>query len=220
MTARILLIFLKDLRRLWPNVLSFWAITAGVAELDTRLAGRLDWNSHAFLNSAQLLTWLACWLLVVSLVQQDRLVGHEQFWLTRPFAWQELLTAKASFLATLVGVPFWVCHRALWPSGPLSHQVPFLCLLLPAVAFAAVTCNLGQSILGFAVMVVALVAISPSTAKWRLTDPNWHLPAAASVLVVVVATAVILLQYSRRRETLARSILLAGAAGLAVLMRF
>jgi hypothetical protein len=213
MIARITLIFRKDLHRLWPYVLGLWAITACGVAIDAAYYDQFGMGGHYLFNLIPLLEWTACWVLVVLLIQQERLVGHDPYWLARPIAWQDLLSAKALFIVAAV-VPVWICHRALWFSGDLSSVAQFtLLLVLPAAAFACVTSNLGQSVLGFAATVLALSVLAPMAMFW----PG-HTSAADAIVAAAVSLAVILLQYSRRRENLARAILLAGIAALVVSM--
>jgi hypothetical protein len=213
MIASVLLIFRKDVRRLWPNVLAFWAVMAGATALSCINSDRFRWSRNNLLPSAVPLQWLACWLLVVLLIQQERLVGHEQYWLTRPFSWKALLAAKTLFLATMVGPPLWICNILV--RDRLLQPIPLtVFLILPAVAFAAVTSNLGQALLAFVGTAFVLTVLSPQIERLRA---DRLVPA---LLVALLSLAVILFQYSSRRETLARSLLLAGAAGLLILTRF
>ena len=215
MIARILTILRKDVRRLWPNVLVFWAVMVSVAVLNATLSPKLAWNDRDFLESLPPLQWLACVLLVVQLVQQERLAGHDQYWLARPISWPELLAAKAIFLAALVNLRVWICQCAIWPAEPWSHQVPLTVFaVLPAAAFAAVTRHLGQSIICFFAVIVTLAGFAPAILNF--TRP----PEPAAAIIAIVCGAVILLQYSRRQEVLARSVLVAGAAGLVLLSAF
>ena len=142
-------------------------------------------------------------------------MGHEQYWLARPFAWKEVLAAKALFLATMVSLPLWIC-AALYPDPSLQPAPLTAFLILPALAFGTVTRNLGQSLLAFVGTYLALTALSS-----RQIDEWWlNAPLAPALFVAAVAIAVVLLQYSRRREVLAQCIVLAGATGLVVAMRF
>jgi hypothetical protein len=214
MIARILFIFRKDLRRLWPYVVGLWAITACGVAIDAAYYDQFGLGGHYLLNAIPLLEWTACWVVVVLLIQQERLVGHDPYWLARPIAWQELLAAKALFIVA-AGVPVWICHRTLWFSNDLSSVAQFtMFLVLPAAAFACVTSNLGQSVLAFIGAFSAVAILSPWLRIWL------NLPMTPAIVAAAVSLTVILLQYSHRRETLARAILLAGIAALVVSMRF
>lgn len=216
MIARVLVIFRKDARRLWPYVLMFWVVMFGGTALNERFAREIDWSGRDLLRALPFLQWLACWLLVVLLIQQEQLVGHEQYWLARPIAWQEMVAAKALFLVTMLYAPISICHQALW--GNLLPDQGFVTafMILPAAAFAAVTRNLGQAVLALIGAFMAVAILSSSTLNSRAPG----LLSGLALYIAPVTIAVILLQYSRRREVLARCILVAGVAGLVVSMRF
>src|SRR5580692_10405789 len=110
MIARILTILGKDIRRLWPYVLVFWGAMVSVAVVGP-LTARQDFLARELLEALTPLEWIACVLVIVSLIHQERLVGHEQYWLARPIAWPELVAAKAIFLAALVNLPVWICQH-------------------------------------------------------------------------------------------------------------
>src|SRR5580692_8734318 len=113
MIARILGIFRKDLRRLWANVVLFWYIMAMSAIVASITPDRLDVRtSLPIATCLRVLQVLACLVLIVLLIQQERLVGDRQYWLARPFGWKELLGAKALFLITTVNVPLMIYHCA------------------------------------------------------------------------------------------------------------
>jgi len=61
-----------------------------------------------------LLAPLACWVLAVTLIHEERLIGDEQYWLTRPYTWKDLVAAKALFLVVFVNVPLFVCQSRRW----------------------------------------------------------------------------------------------------------
>ena len=71
--SRALRIFRKDARRLWPQTLAFWSLLIAVA---------VSVPSYGFvsLTTAQgvlrLLEPLACWVLVICLIHEERLIGH------------------------------------------------------------------------------------------------------------------------------------------------
>jgi hypothetical protein len=179
---------------------------------------------------------LACVVLITLLIQQERLVGHRQYWLTRPFGWKELLGAKALFLITMVNVPIVIYHCAqltvagintmYWFSELCWRQELFTAfLILPSAAVAAVASNLGQAILSSIGTFLTLAAVADIVRDkglwlWLIFDEvhHWGAPLAPVLVVAAAATGVILLQYSSRQEVLARCILLSGAAGLIVWM--
>jgi len=85
---RILGIFRKDVRHLWPQALLFWAVLG----IPAAMHHLVNWLSAD--RMALLLQPLACWLLVVSVIHGETLVGHQQYWLTRPYSRKHLMAAK------------------------------------------------------------------------------------------------------------------------------
>jgi hypothetical protein len=53
---------------------------------------------------------LAQWFLVISVVQEDRLAGDRQFWITRPYSWKSLLLAKLLFVLLFLSLPELLDH--------------------------------------------------------------------------------------------------------------
>src|ERR1019366_7193189 len=168
--SRVLTIFMKDVRHLWPQVLVFLAIAALAVVTDPALLVRT--GTHRFEYLAKILEPVACWVLIVAVIHEERLIGHEQYWLTRPYTWKNLVAAKALFLAVFVSLPLLVCQYTIlaatngsvplnWIAALLWHQV-FLAIfvILPAVALAVVTASLGQVLLGVIVSVPLFVISS------------------------------------------------------------
>jgi hypothetical protein len=227
---RILAIFLKDVRHLWPQALLFWAVLAVAAAIDPLPDGRrIGTLMHQLLP---LLQPLACWLLVVSAIHEEKLIGHEQYWLARPYSWKHLITAKCMFLLVCVNLPLVVCQFATlaalgisplaWLPALLWRQVFFaIFFVLTAAALAAATRNLGEVLLAGILLCVTLAAGFSFSLLILGRSPDWGglgwIRDCATALVVAAGAAVALaLQYSRRRTVLARATL----AGTAVLTMF
>ena len=49
-------------------------------------------------------------MLIVAVIHEERLIGHEQYWLTRPYTWKNLVAAKALFPVVFVSLPLFVCQ--------------------------------------------------------------------------------------------------------------
>ena len=58
---------------------------------------------------------LGCMYLGVSVVQQERVPGDRQYWLTRPYDWRCLLAAKNAFLLIFLAPP--LIAAKTWPFG-------------------------------------------------------------------------------------------------------
>jgi hypothetical protein len=217
--SRVVTIFLKDVRHLWPQVLVFFATAAlAVVTEPTLQVSRYYFVEHW----APILEAVACWVLIVTVIHEERLIGHEQYWLTRPYTWKNLVAAKALFLAIFVSLPLLVCQYTIlaaidnvpphWIAALLWHQV-FLAIfvILPAAAFAAVTANLAQVIL-------CVVVSFPVFLGWRYlfhaSDWNglaWIRTCSAALVILGGVAAVVILQYTRRRTGIARIVVAATA---------
>jgi hypothetical protein len=172
----------------------------------------------------QLLAPLACWFLAVTLIHEERLIGDEQYWLTRPYSWKDLVAAKALFLVVFVNAPLFLCQFAAvaaaglspweWLSALLWRQVFFsIFFIMPAVALGAVTRNLGQVVLTGVVILTAGQALSGNQfPDWGGFD--WIRDCGAALVMAVGTAAAVVLQYTRRRTALARG-MVAGTLVLA-----
>ena len=221
--SRILAIFRKDARHLWLHIALYAALMALAALLDPTYTHN-EPSAYAPLSS---LLPLACWVLVVSVIHEEKLPGNRQYWLTRPIPWRELLAAKALFVTAFVNAPLLLCHVAVWWALgiPVTAHVPELLwkqvfftafYILPVAALAAMTRNIGQVILG-GLAIVAPWALGEQMifARYRLSwgGQEW-LPASAVAAVLACGiSAVLLVQYAGRRTVLSR--MLAGAVALA-----
>ena len=220
--SRVLTIFRKDVRHLWPQVLMFFAIAALAVVTDPALR----MGNHRFEYLAPILEPVACWVLIVAVIHEERLIGHEQYWLTRPYTWKNLVAAKALFLAVFVSLPLFVCQCIIlvatgleplqWLSALLWRQVFFaIFMILPAVAFAAVTANLAQVLLCVVVSFPFLAASSNLTYASDWGGLAWIRTCATALVVLGGVAAVVTLQYTRRRTGLAR-VVVAATLALAV----
>ena len=207
---RVLTIFLKDARHLWLQVLMFFATVALAVVTDPAL------GAHRFEYLAKILEPVACWVLIVAVIHEERLIGHEQYWLTRPYTWKNLVAAKALFLVVFVSLPLFVCQYTIlaaangsvplnWIAPLLWRQVFFaIFVILPAVAFAAVTANLAQVLL---CVVVSFPFFVVSSNLFHASDWGgfaWIRTCAVAVVILSGVAAVVTLQYTRRRTGIAR----------------
>ncbi len=213
-----LAIFRKDVRHLWPR----WIPAVALATL----TGLVDSVPAALPSGAIMLhgLWMLSWLyLGASLVQQERLTGDRQFWLTRPYDWRLLLAAKALFLFAFATLPLIAVKAAVLAAtgiSPLRHAAMILAASLAATAvvglisgaLAAVTGSLMQFLWAFlaaAGMVALPFALGADYGDWDTLD--WVRSAGMGILIAAAAIPVLLLQYRRRSTMVSRSILCAGA---------
>lgn len=223
--SKVLAIFLKDVRHLWPQVLVFFAAAAMAVVSDPVLG--VPVYSYMLRNGAPILEAVACWVLIVAVIHEERLIGHEQYWLTRPYTWKNLVAAKALFLAAFISLPLFVCQwitlEAIgsmpdhWMAGLLWRQLFLgIFVILPAVALAAVTSNMAQVLLcvvvGGPIGLFALGWSAGQGSDWG--GLAWIRTCATALAILAGVAAVVVLQYTRRRTAIAR-ILVAATCVLA-----
>ena len=213
---RVLRIFRKDVRRLWPQTIVFLSLLVGAT------VGVPAYGANSFTMAKALLRLLepvACWVLVISLIHEERLIGHSQYWLTRPYAWRDLVGAKALFAFAVISVPVFLCQCATlaahglspfyWLTALLWRQVFFFVFyVLPAAALAAVTESLGQVFLAavptFLILEIGAQALRPSYSSWGGLD--WIGTCGVALMVAAGLLAALIVEYTRRRTALARTI--------------
>src|ERR1035441_8561904 len=145
---KVLAIFRKDVRRLWPQIaifLSLLAIPNAGHRVWAYWAEPQAWDLRDFASLACLFAYP---YLVAAAVLQESPAGDRQYWLTRPFSARHLLAEKAIFIGVFVNLAALLAQIAgLFNLGipPLAHldtlfenQV-YLCtaFLLPAAAVFA-----------------------------------------------------------------------------------
>jgi hypothetical protein len=154
---------------------------------------------------------LSWWLLISPLVHEEKLVGHRQFWITRPYEWKKLLAAKVLFLVVFLYLPlllaqcFILVRAGFSPFPYLSGLVYDLCLLtcalvLPLVTLAVVTRNFARmtlAVLGALACLFVIFLLSSNESPDRVAVPYGE--TIPIVLLLSLCVAVVLLQYARRR---------------------
>jgi hypothetical protein len=219
-----LAIFRKDARREWPLAAGAMTLTAllGVVDVPTAWAG--------LATSGLTILWIGCWLYVTaSVIQQERLPGVRQYWLTRPYEWRGLLAAKALFGAIFAALPLVAVKMAvLLVQGvsPVRHAAAVvwsslaICVVtgLLASALAAVTGSLAQylwALLGLAGLELSAMALGLEHPDWG--PVGWIRSAAVSALIAMAAVPVLVTQYRWRATEISRGLLAAGALAAACL---
>lgn len=202
----------KDVRHLWPEVGMYIVLLIAFAVVTPQTWPGRPENALLALF-AKLLTLLLAvsWFVLITLVvHEDRLVGEEQFWITRPYRWSSLLAAKFCFVMVCVILPFllmqWsvLLQAGLHPlaAGAGMSQSLLMFLLinwLPLMLVAAVTETLAAaftSVAGIAVVWAgALTFAWPQTA--RIMSPPYVFP-VFSLLFGGLLLALLIFQYARR----------------------
>src|ERR1700730_6309594 len=102
-------IFLTDVRHYWREtavsvglVLAFgWNEMRGWSHERDFAVGLGGFFNYEFLSGLIVALVPTAWsLLAVRAIQGESLVGDRQFWVTRPYEWKRLLTAKVLFVVT------------------------------------------------------------------------------------------------------------------------
>ena len=225
---RILAIFRKDARHLWPQTALLILLMALSAALDPTYS-RVRVSYYEFF--AILILPLACWLVIVSAIHEEKLPGDRQYWLTRPYSWKELLAAKFLFIAVFVNLPLLVCHVAIFLAVgmPLTEQWPPLLwrqvfftafYILPAVALASITRSIGRMAAagllaaGGFVLAGSAFAILARRSLWPMQPSGDAGTMLRAALLAAGVSAILVLQYSRRRTALATGVTAALAGAL------
>jgi hypothetical protein len=238
---QIIHILRKDLRRHWIEILASLAVLAmytwHAPEQWTPGQHALGFGGSSvfFLFLSGLASTLsemlpvllmASWcFLIVRVVHSEKLVGDRLFWVTRPYEWKKLLTAKLLFLVVCVNVPLFVAQlELLGKAGFLSPadvwklvgmQIGIASMLiLTAFTLAVVSSGLGQAVLivvGLFVAFSAILSLYSSIPNYEMTSTPEPWSRMETLLEMLIPVVVILLQYSRRRTWQSRSFLLLSA---------
>ena len=171
-------IFRKDCRRLWRIIAAVLMLTClhGYGEVINPGIGSgvaIGFSPGALLFllaglSGSLLP-IALFLLVVSVVQEESLVGSDKFWLTRPYSRRSLFLEKLLFIVLWAVLPM-LLHDVILIRHfgfPLSSafgllvwkSAQFCFFLLFAAAFAVLSASFGGAVLrAIGAIVVILMA--------------------------------------------------------------
>lgn len=230
---QVLHIFRKDVRHHWLQIVVSVLVLVGYVWNEV-YQWRGYWEATVWMRwvapAAVILLPLGWVSLIVRSIQDERLVGDRQFWITRPFEWPQLLAGKALFVLTFVHLPLLIAQLVLlrmagfaplrYLPGLLWMQVlTFVVIILPVSALASVTSNLGQIVLGVILTGIYLILI----AYLNSLVPSSSMPTGGlddvltSVILVAALAAVIFWQYSARRTARSRWTLVGCAAIVGVI---
>jgi hypothetical protein len=214
-------IFNKDLRLLWRLVIA-------VAAIDWLNAGLLIYGGPFARESAMefalisngvlpAISLLGLALLAIAVVQQDRLPGTTQDWLTRPVPHNQLVLAKLCFVALLGLGPIFVGDVLMGFAAHL-HAIDIVAasltrafvlggvICLPAVLLGSVTRSFANAVMFILAVVVALivellvVAQAQALPGTATTGYGWAIVAVLIAANVVAAAVLLPLQF-RWRDT-------------------
>ena len=224
-------IFLKDMRRFWAEIFVSLAVTAALIGVCIVLHGSAnnvqDLHTQVFATLAGLLMVLVpagWWVVITRVIHSERLVGDTQFWITRPYVWNRVLSAKLLFILAFLCVPFFVAQCIILAVAGFAPQlyIPGLLynlllltgtVILPLAAIATVTSNFARmtlTLLGVFLGFIAVIALSSVNPVFRDDPLASHLIGRLCfILAALVFSTAIVLQYALRRVWLSRGLLLA-----------
>jgi hypothetical protein len=209
----------KDIRHLWADLALYAALLIAFS-----VATPMAWNGadasniplHIFIGLLKILIpiiWLA---MIARLIHDESLVGDQQFWITRPYRWISLLSAKLLFIVLCLVLPFAMMQWALLLQAGLNplHAITgqSLALLkmglwvwLPFTVVAAVTTTIQRMFMSMLAVVIfwgaALTILSSSP------GPRMPLPFAFETCGIVIGAlliGILLYQYASRNTFASR----------------
>ena len=229
---QILHIFRKDARHHWPEILVSIALLITFAvEQPYKWAGQSFHNRllEGLVNMLPVAMVLAWAFLIVRLVHGEALVGNRQFWITRPYEWHKLLTAKLFAIAVFIHLPLflsqmvllWIGRFTLLPAIPgllFVHLLFFCAIVVPSLTFGSMTSGIGQ--LALAGLAALLVFAGLAAAVFLRLDMDVAADSTDWLVAPIClgsCVCVILFQYLYRKTVLAR-LFAVGAVTVVVLI--
>ena len=225
------LILWKDVRHLWPQLSVYAVLLVAFAWASPQTWPGSTPNSFLpiFVTLLKVLLPISQFVLITSVVHEDRLVGDQQFWITRPYDWRSLLGAKLLFVLTCVILPFvlmqwWLLYVAgldllTAKVGMASSLLRFtLAAWLPLMLIASVTDTLAMAFTLLAACLVVWVGLLQfilSGTEPRMSPP-FEFPMFGALFGISLL-AILSYQFARRRTAHSR---IAIAATLALLLLF
>ncbi len=113
----------------------------------------------------------AATFLIVRVIQAEPIPGSTQFWITRPYNWASLLSAKLAFIVLFVNLPVAVAQLVVF----LREGFPLASNLTGLVWVAFLT------IFGLTLPVASLAALCPGLMQFTLSGILLYVPALGTV---------------------------------------
>ncbi len=219
---QVLHIFGKDVRYLWPIILTVLLLMIAHAVFDVR---SLPINAqginqvNTILTLLNILLPLTIFFLVAQVIFQEPLPGNKQFWLTRPYYRTRLLAAKLLFVLAFISVPLFLsdCYILAVQGFPVLGAYPDLLLrqlillfvfVLPSFGIATLTTGVAQFMLAWFVVLLALIfeQIIVAILFHSGNDVGVDLISGSTFVVAftIIIAGVIVWQYATRRTAIAR----------------
>jgi hypothetical protein len=217
-------IFRKDIRHLWPDLSLYAALLIAASVIIPMAWNFADTSNtplHLFASLLNILIPIIWLVIIARLIHDEALVGDTQFWITRPYKWASLLSAKLLFILLCLVVPFvltqWaiVLQAGLNPLHTIAGQSlnllsAALIVWLPFMAVAVVTSTVQRMFMSMLAVVVfwgAVLSIFGSS-----TGPHMPLPFAFETFAIVIGgllIGILIYQYAARNTLRSRMALFA-----------
>ena len=204
-------IFKKDWKLLWRFVLAVAAVQFASAAVRFTLDQHGENETlESLLNLFIFMTVFGAGFLIASLIHQDAIPGVRQDWLVRPVKRRDLILAKLLFFVLLVHGPSVAADalQALADGFSLSQALGaaigrtlylMLYLSLPMLAFATLTQNMTETVVGGVGVFLGVVALAAVFRNGRgpttFSGIVWVGESLWFALALVGVLAVLLLQY-------------------------
>jgi hypothetical protein len=227
-------IFAKDARHFWPEILVSVAITAVFAWIYPNYwKAQINPSAMEIRNLQQLaslillLVPVSWWVLITRVVLGEALVGDQQWWVTKPYEWPQLLGAKLLFLAAFVLLPFSVAQCVLleeagfrWveylPGLGLNLVLTAGVLLVPLLVLATVTSGFGKMVLTLLGLLLSFIILLVIAARGGADSFSPYGDRLSIPILLVFGGAAVVLQYARRMTRRSRWLLVAAGVLLIV----
>jgi hypothetical protein len=224
-------IFVKDARHLrWEIAISLVLMVAYVVVAPVLWKPRGGGGADAMViqelqgvaSILGMLVGVSWWILVTRVVQSESLVGDRQWWITKPYEWNQLLGGKLLFVGAFLFLPIVIAKGVVlaeggftpfaWLPGLGYSLVLFAAyLILPLMAIAMVTSTFARATLTILGVLVAFVAIEAIVAISRVGGFTvWWTGWPTLAILLCAACGGIGLQYARRATWITRLILAGG----------
>jgi hypothetical protein len=203
-------IFRKDVRYLYREIALVLVAAAIFAWKDPW------WVDFLFIVSAALLIGRA--------IHAEAIPGDRQFWITRPYRWRSLATAKVLFILIFVNVPIFIDQlivvvrdgfplATVGPGLLWSQLLWIFCFSLPVAALASMTSGLVPFVFCNLALVLATLSVPQMLLPGMHLLPlrrwpemvDWVRDSAAVVALLTIALVILREQYQHRRTLFSRA---------------
>jgi hypothetical protein len=214
-------IFKKDVRYLYWEI-AFLLVLATIS----------TWSAQGEYSVLGLLYAAAVAYTVARLIHAEAIPGENQFWITRPYRWPSLLTAKILFVMAFIQLPVLLMQLALLLHGGFAigailpgllwtQALILLAISLPCFALAAMTVGLVPFIATILVLVaIGIVAAQDSSRSMTYAPESidWVLYSIPLVAALIAVPPVLYMQYKNRQTR--RAVMLAVGITLSAVIVF